>query len=158
MVQSKKSQYLVIKDKEEDRKRISPRSFQSWLQAFCIYVAILSEKQPVLCTGLFQHIDIVLEAYKNFGGLSWYSYDALFRHKLAVHPHLKWGVKDVGLWLNVMLPTRQQTSGNRQTVNQVGMRMGVYFAYNESQCKWAANCKYSHEYTFCGSAHPMSVF
>lgn len=143
-------------DKEENHKRSSPRSFQNWLQAFCIYSAILMEQRPSLAVGLYQQVDIILEAYRNFSGLSWFSYDELFRQKLAVFPHMSWGVKDVGLWLNVMLPARQPSVGNRQTGSQGSLRKGVCFALNESQCKWANNCKYRHECSFCGNAHPVS--
>lgn len=143
-------------DKEDERKRTSPRSFQNWLQAFCIYSAVLVEGHPSLSAGLFQHVDIILEAYRNFTGLSWFSYDELFRQKLAVYPNMQWGVKDVGLWLTVMLPTRQPGSGNRQNTAQTTPRKGVCFAYNDGQCKWANNCKYRHECSFCGNAHPMS--
>lgn len=33
-----------------------------------------------------------------------------YRQKLAVHPGIKWGCKDVGLWLNLMLPQRTNPS------------------------------------------------
>lgn len=73
-------------DKEEQRQRTSPCSFQNWL--FCIFSAVLVEQRPALASGLFQHIDIILEAYKHFGGLSWFTYDELFWQKLAVYPHM----------------------------------------------------------------------
>lgn len=40
-------------------------------------------------------------------GLSWFNYDELFRQKLAVYPQMQGGVKEVGLWLNLMLPASQ---------------------------------------------------
>lgn len=48
------------------------------LQAFCIYASVMGEKCPDLCSGLFQHIEIILEAYKNFPGFSWFIYDKAF--------------------------------------------------------------------------------
>lgn len=89
---------------EEDRRRSIPRSFHNWLQAYC---GVMAGKHPELCGGLFQHLDHVLEAYKNFGGLGWYYYDESFRQKLSIHASLKWGMKDVGLWLNLILPQKQ---------------------------------------------------
>lgn len=68
-------------DRFEDDKQKSPlRSFNNWLQAFCICSSVLREKRPDLC--LFQHIEIILEAYKSFPGLSWFAYDESFRQKL----------------------------------------------------------------------------
>lgn len=66
----------------------------------------MCEKFPFKSVGLFQHLDIILEAYKNLGGSAWFNYDVAFRQKLAVHPSLKWGLKDVGLWLDLFLPQR----------------------------------------------------
>lgn len=85
---------------EEDRRRAIPKTFQNWLQAFCIYVAVMGERFPSKCSGLFQHLDIIAEAFRHFGGYAWYTYDENVRQKLAVPPSLHWGSKDVGLWLN----------------------------------------------------------
>lgn len=90
-------------DKQEDCTFI-PRSFLNWLQAYCIFSSILAEKKPELCVELFQHLEQVLEAYRNFGGMGWFQYDESFRHKLPIYPTLKWGMKDVGLWLNLIVP------------------------------------------------------
>lgn len=92
MVPAKKAE-----DKDDERRCTSARSFQNWLQAFCIFPAVLVETRPTLAAGLFQHIDIILEAYKKKSGLSWFNYDELFRQKLAVYPRMQWGVKDVEL-------------------------------------------------------------
>lgn len=76
------------------------------MQAFCKYASVLVEKQSHLCSGLFRHLDNILEAHKNFGSNVWYIYDEMYRQKLAIHPGVKWGDKDVGLQLNLMLPQR----------------------------------------------------
>lgn len=98
---------------EEDRRRPIPQSFNNWLQAFCIYAGVLAEKHPGLCGGLFQHVDHILEAYKNFGGLGWFYYDESFRQKLSIHPMLSWGMKDVELWLN-LIPAQKQLASKPQ--------------------------------------------
>lgn len=56
----------------------------------------------------FQHLKHIIEAYRNFGGFGWYSYDESFRQKMAVYPNLKLGMKDVGLWLNLILPQKKR--------------------------------------------------
>lgn len=63
---------------EEDRRRPVSRGFNNWLQAYLIYSSIIREKYPEKSVGLLQHLDIVLEAYKNFGGVSWLVYDESF--------------------------------------------------------------------------------
>lgn len=54
---------------EEDRRRQVLQSFQNWLQAFFIYAGVMVEKHPGIGGDLFQHLDPILEAYKNFGAL-----------------------------------------------------------------------------------------
>lgn len=141
-------------DKDEDRKRLAPKSFYNWVQAFCIYASVLGEKQSHHCSGLFRHLDIVMEAYRNFGGNAWYYYDESYRQKLAIYPGMKWGCKDVGLWLNLMLPQRTNPS---RVYNQGNFRnKGYCYAYNDSQCRWSTNCRYRHECSHCAGSHPVT--
>lgn len=64
---------------------------------------MMGERLSELCCGMFHHVKIILEAYKTNSGLSWFSYYECFCQKLAVHKSLKWGTKDMGLWLNLYL-------------------------------------------------------
>lgn len=140
-------------DKDDERKRVAPKSFYNWVQAFSIYSSVLGEKHPHLCSGLFRHLESISEAHKNFGGNAWYTYDEMFRQKLAVYLGVKWGTKDVGLWLNLMLPQRNPPN---KTQTQSLFRKGLCFAVNNSQCKCNQNCRYKHECAYCAGAHPAS--
>lgn len=124
-------------EQEEYRRRTVPRSFHNWLQAYCIYAGVAAEKRPELCGGLFQNLDHILEAYTNFGGLGWYFYDESFCQKLAIHPSLQWGMKDVGLWRNLILPQKQVAPRiSAVTPAQAACRKGCCFAFNENQCRF----------------------
>lgn len=139
---------------EEERKRSLPKTFNNWLQGFGIFAAILCEKFPAYSVGLFQHLDSVLEAYRCYGGMSWYLYDEMLRQKMAIYPHLRFGEKDVMLWLSLMIPQKQpmlKPSGMTPS-----LRKGICFSYNEANCKFMMNCKYKHECAFCGGYHPVS--
>lgn len=46
----------------DDKNKSIPRNFSNRLHAFCIYASVLGEKHPELCSSLFQHVDIILEA------------------------------------------------------------------------------------------------
>lgn len=74
-------------------------SFNNWLQAFCIYASVMAERFPEKYSGRFQHIVIILEAYKNFRGFTWFHTMRIFGKKLF--SSLRWGSKDVGLSLNL---------------------------------------------------------
>lgn len=134
---------------EENRRRPIARLFNNWLQTFFVFSSVLVEKQPELSGGLFQHMDHVLEADKSF-------YDESFRQKLVVHPSLRWGMKDVGLWLNLIVPQRL-TIGKLGQANPVnaGYCRGCCFAFNESSCRFNATCKYGHECSVCAGPHLM---
>ncbi|CAJ0928568.1 unnamed protein product [Ranitomeya imitator] len=88
-------------DKTEpvDTKRGSVKSFNNWIQAFAIYSAVVGEKSPHLCSKLFQHVDIILEAYQNFGGFAWLNLYEAFRQKLAVVRKKIYGELVLGLLL-----------------------------------------------------------
>ena len=142
---------------EDDRRRPIPRSFNNWLQAFCVFAGVMTDKYPERSSGLFQHVDHILEAYKSFGGLGWFYYDEFFRQKLAVHPSLRWGMKDVGLWLNLLAPQRSAMPKPAAVSNSGAVfRKGSCFAFNDSQCRWNAACKYRHECSYCAGAHPAA--
>lgn len=105
----------------------------------------------------FQHLENVLEAYKSFGGLGFFNYDESFRQKLSIHHKLKWGMKDVGLWLNLMLASNANTNRQPLAYSSVSpYRKGVCYAYNESQCQWNTACKYKHECSHCSGNHPVA--
>lgn len=105
----------------------------------------MGEKFPEKCSGLFQHLEHILEAYRNVGGFGWFNYDETFRQKMAVYKTLKWGMKDVGLWLNLILPQKpvfpKQTTLNQGLSSSV-YKKGICYAFNESHCKWSTSCRY----------------
>ncbi|OCT95423.1 hypothetical protein XELAEV_18013112mg [Xenopus laevis] len=146
---------VFLKDKkseaEEDRRRPVARTFTNWLQAFCIYANILCSGHPQLGASLFKHVDIILEAYKSYGGISWFVYEDRFRQKMAVQTSIPWGTKDVDLWMGMMAP-RPVT--NPPILQKPGQKYNTCWAYNDSACKWQGNCKFKHECSHCGSNHP----
>lgn len=59
---------------DDDKRRSIPyKYFSNWLQGFCIYASVLCDKFPEKSLGLFQHIDIIQEAYKGFSGYAWFA-------------------------------------------------------------------------------------
>ncbi|OCT74291.1 hypothetical protein XELAEV_18033252mg [Xenopus laevis] len=123
-------------DNEEDGRRPVAGTFSNWLQAFCIYANILMEKHPEIAPGLFKHVDMIL-----------------FRQKMAINKMLKWGVKDIDLWMGMLLPKPQppQFVNKTQTSQQ---RYNCYWAFNESICKLQTSCRFKHECAVCNGSHP----
>ncbi|OCT78884.1 hypothetical protein XELAEV_18029974mg [Xenopus laevis] len=104
------------KDTEEERRRPVARTFTNWLQAFCIYSNLLCEKFPNLGPGLFKHLDIILEAYRSYGGVAWFLYDDRVRQKMAVHKSMLWGSKDIDLGMGMLAPKPQSLQNQTKNV------------------------------------------
>lgn len=136
LLPSQKEYYSRI-DKEkidDDKKQPVARTFNNWLQAFMINASIMCERFPEL-----QHIDVILEAYRNFGGLACFFYDKSFRQKLAVHPSIQWGQKVVGLWLKLFVPQKPTApclNNMLPSASNGSYRKGICFAFNDAQCKF----------------------
>lgn len=153
LLPSQKEYYSCIdKDKlDEDKKRLVARTFNNWLQAFMIYASIMCERIPERSPGLFQHMDVILEAYRNVGGLAWFYYDESFRQKLSVHPSMQWSQKDVWLWLNLFVPQKPPAPHLNNTLSSASTgsyRKGICFAFNDAQCKWPNSCRFRHKCAF----------
>lgn len=91
----------------------------------------------------------ILEALPGLSMTKW--------QKLVVHPGIKWGNTDVGLWLNLMLPQRRKPNRGINQSETIFRKL-IGFAYNNSQCKWATNCRYKYEFPFYTGAHPVSPY
>ncbi|OCT79806.1 hypothetical protein XELAEV_18026617mg, partial [Xenopus laevis] len=135
-------------DSEEERHRPVARTFTNWLQAFCIYSNILCEWSPNLGPGLFKHLDIILEAYRSYGGVVSFLDDDRVRQKMAVHKSMLWRSKDIDLWMGMLAPKRQSVE------NQCVAGRNACWSFNENFCKWQNNCRYKHECSICAGAHP----
>lgn len=72
---------------DDKRCRPIPRAFLNCCRVFAFF--FFKYKHPHLFSELFQHVENVLESYKNLGGFRWLNYDGSFRQKLAIHPSLK---------------------------------------------------------------------
>ncbi|KAE8577583.1 hypothetical protein XENTR_v10022958 [Xenopus tropicalis] len=161
------------KEEDEDRRRyrLIPRTFGNWLQAFAILASVVGEKHPEHCSALFCYLDGIWEAHRVYGGLAWLRYDEQFRQRMAVRQDVRWDHRDIGLWMRLMNnkgyqgyggpgTTGQQpfpNSSSGQTSSPAGAhKKGACWAFNDSQCKWGASCRFKHECSLCAGAHPLS--
>ncbi|OCT75296.1 hypothetical protein XELAEV_18030474mg [Xenopus laevis] len=69
-VDEEKDKEKAKKREEEEKKRYRkiPKTFGTWLMAFCIYAGVLGEKQPQLCSSHFCYVDEIWSASRDFGG------------------------------------------------------------------------------------------
>lgn len=90
-------------------------------------------KMKTIGEGLLPEISIT--GFRLFG-FGWFVSDESFRQKLAVHKNLPWGIKDISLWLNLLLSQKppmlfsQNLQGNSNTTSY---KKGIYLAFNNAQ-------------------------
>ncbi|KAM3928078.1 uncharacterized protein RB166_006205 [Leptodactylus fuscus] len=155
------------KKEEEERRRyrLIPRTFSNWLQAFCILASVVGERAPEDCSALFCYLDSIGDAYRVYGGNAWLRYDEHFRQRKAVRPSLRWDHKDISSWMKLMAATkggggqsfREGAGGSGSSSGRsAGGGRGCCWQYNEGQCKFGNDCRFKHECSGCGGAHPLT--
>ena len=80
------------------QKRHTITSINEWLQAFAVYVAIISKKQPDRVPDLMGYQILMLEASNEYKNDCWLAYDRRFRQQAAADPHCKWSNINTTLW------------------------------------------------------------
>lgn len=61
-------------------------------------------------------------------------------------------MKDVDLWLNLLLPQKQFSKPITSAAGTYPK--GLCFNFNEGQCKLPNNCRYKHKCAHCAGPHP----
>ncbi|XP_075438028.1 uncharacterized protein LOC142476750 isoform X1 [Ascaphus truei] len=102
--------------KEDVEKRLFPRKFSNWSQAFGILAGVAGEKDPHLCSALFKYQDTIRKAFQKHGGSSFRGSNSL-----------------KGVWREHF---QVRTSGRGRAG---GKQSGVCWRYNESRCNFE-NC------------------
>ena len=69
-----------------------------WIQAFSIYVAVLSKDQPHRVPSLLAYQQLLIHSHTNFKQFTWASYDCQFHQKSSACPELDWSTMDSTLW------------------------------------------------------------
>ena len=73
-------------------------TISEWLQAFALYVAVISKKQPDRVPDLMGYQVLMLEASNDYKKECWLAYDRPFRQQAASDPHCKWSNINTTLW------------------------------------------------------------
>ena len=102
--------HLNFEDSTGSKSKQRPISnIAEWLQAFAIYVSIISRKQPQRVPDLMGYQILMLEASTEYEGNSWLAYDRRFRRQAASQPNCKWSSIDTTCW-NLAFTNRAKAS------------------------------------------------
>ena len=73
-------------------------NISEWLQAFAVYVSVISRKQPQRVPDLMGYQILMLEASNEYQGNCWLAYDRRFRQQASSQPNCKWSNIDSTIW------------------------------------------------------------
>ena len=73
-------------------------SIAEWLQAFAVYVSIITRKQPQHVPDLMGYQILMLEASNGYKSSSWLAYNRRFRQQAAAQPNCQWSKIDSTIW------------------------------------------------------------
>jgi len=74
-------------------------TFQSWMEAWNIYLAILVDHAPTHAPSLIAYQCIITSASSYHPPSAWLNYDVRFRTLAAADPLLQWDIHENELWL-----------------------------------------------------------
>ena len=77
-------------------------SIQSWVCAFCTYIAIAAEAHPGRVRYLLPYMQNLVRDATRYGGEGWHSYDYIFRSQAAADPTWSWAEPGTSLVLAYM--------------------------------------------------------
>lgn len=74
------------------------RSFEDWLLGWAVFSSITLSAYPHRARDLLAYLTTILQAFRDFGGDRWLTYDRSFRRNAATRQLTDWSVRDLNLW------------------------------------------------------------
>ena len=75
-------------------------TIEKWLDAFAIYFAVMVSASPLHAMNLIAYQQLIRDAARKFPGMEWYVYIVEFRRRASHNLSVKWGERDVQLYLD----------------------------------------------------------
>jgi len=73
---------------------------EKWLDAFAIYFSVIVSAYPSRAVGLIAYQQLIRDTARKFPGMAWHVYDLEFRRRVSHNLSVKWGERDVQLYLD----------------------------------------------------------
>ena len=81
-------------------KRPKITTIEKWLDAFAIYFAVIVSAHPSRAVDLIAYQQLIRDTARKFPGMAWYVYDVEFRRRASHNLSVRWGERDVQLYLD----------------------------------------------------------
>ena len=114
------------------------------VQAFSIYVAVLSKDQPHRVPSLLAYQHLLIHSHTNFKQFDWVSYDKQFCQKASACLHLEWSTMDGTLW-NLCHTERPSSQPIYRSPSSSYNSTPICLEWNDNPggCS-RPNCRYAH--------------
>lgn len=163
-------QVVLVQSMDQLKKRRRQiTDIASWIQAFSVYVAALATAESTSkeeLAGLMAHVHVILQVYRDLGGLKWYNYDQQFREWAAAVGKRSWGEVNLTIYGRCLCTqsrappqanTGQHTPPKRESKKQKGKNKACFKHNFEASCSRAeADCHYDHICWYCGLAEHIA--
>ena len=160
------------------KKRSKIVEFVDWVEAFGVYVAVLSGKFPEVVPFMMAYMVQIKEAYKTWGGNAWQNYDKEFRERAEAKKLRQWDSRDPNLWAKHFsgfpMSSKWHSLSQGESASPPSLRTGkrplpaplfpenkekgpCYPFTNKGVCDRAPPCPFPHICLNCGDNHPARV-
>ena len=93
---------LLSQEKAKKQKHIN--RIDEWVICFNTYISVVALREPQRVPDLLAYSSLVVQASRDYAGTPWRAYDTHFRKQAAAMKLIKWGEKDLSLWLSYFAP------------------------------------------------------
>ena len=183
--QAGEGQILVLQAADLAPTRRTIPDLATWLQCFCVYVAVIAERQPERVPELMAYQAIIAKCSIKYRWPSWVVYDSSFRQEVAGTTGQSWARVDPSIYsmcffgqnitgegwcqtcqtldhTSQTCPTRpskrtwETAMGTGGQQRQAGAEVCGKFNKFAGDCKFGHNCRFRHVCSACGDPHPVS--
>ena len=111
MTPSMEGQVILVQAEDLlQTKKLIP-DFQTWVQCFAIYVAVIAPKQPERVPDLMAYANNIARASKKFKWPAWVVYDQNFRQEAMCNPSQPWAKIDPSIYSQCFLGMARSAEG-----------------------------------------------
>ena len=127
--------------------RLWPKQLSSILdliQAFSIYMAVLSRSQPHHIPSCMAYLHLLIHSHTHFRDFNWASYDRQFRQKASACQDLDWATKDGTLWNLGCIEEALYKTHRAQPPDHSSTPICLEWNDYPSGCSHGNSCRYNH--------------
>ena len=128
-----------------------------WLEAFSIYVMVLTAHEINRWKDLCQYKLLIIRTQRQFSGKAWYFYDRAFREYAAACQLQDWSEINSQLFsfhTAGAIPRRMLTGPlHREESSGTPNSPTICYSWNSGSCSSRSSCRYAHKCLLCNGLH-----